>query len=48
MLSPSDRAPGLLLGDGVQVPPVAQIGGNVVIHAGTVLGHDVRLQDGAS
>ena len=47
MLSPSDRAPGLLLGDGVQVPPVAQLGGNVVIHAGTVLGHDVRIQDGA-
>ncbi len=47
MLSPSDRAPGLLLGDGVQVPPVAQLGGNVVLHAGTVLGHDVRIQDGA-
>ena len=47
MLSPSERAPGLLLGDGVQVPPVAQIGGHVVIHAGTVIGHDVRLQDGA-
>ena len=45
MLSPSDRAPGLLLGDGVQVPRVIQIGGHVVIHAGTVLGHDVRLQD---
>ena len=24
-----------------------QIGGNVVVHAGTVLGHDVRLQDAA-
>ena len=46
MLSPSDRAPGLLLGEGVQVPRVIQIGGNVVIHAGAALGHDVRLQDG--
>ncbi len=47
MLSASDRAPGLLLGDGVQVPPVAQLGGHVVLHAGTLLGHDVRIQDGA-
>ena len=46
VLSPSDRAPGLLLGDGVQVPRVIQLGGNVVIHAGTVLGHGVRIQDG--
>ena len=45
MLSPSDRAPGLLLGDGVQLPRVLQIGGHVVVHSGTVLGHDVRLQD---
>jgi acetyltransferase-like isoleucine patch superfamily enzyme len=47
VLSPSDRAPGLLLGEGVQVPRVAEIGGNVVLHAGTVLGHGVRIQDGA-
>jgi len=46
VLSPSDRAPGLLLGEGVQVPRVIQIGGNVVIHAGASLGHGVRLQDG--
>ncbi len=45
MLSPSDRAPGLLLGEGVQVPRVIEIGGHVVIHTGTVLGHGTRLQD---
>ena len=46
-LRPSDRAPGLLLGDGVELPDSAEIGGNVVIHAGTRLGEAVRLQDGA-
>lgn len=45
MLSPSDRAPGLLLGDGVQVPRVVQVGGHVIIHSGVLLGHDVRVQD---
>ncbi len=44
---PSDRAPGLLLGDGVELPDGAEIGANVVIHAGTVLGEGVRIQDGA-
>ena len=47
MLHPSDRAPGLLLGEGVEVPEDADIGGHVVIHAGTALGAGVRLQDGA-
>ena len=47
MLRPSERAPGLLLGEGVEVPEDAEIGGNVVIHAGTSLGAGVRLQDGA-
>jgi len=46
VLSPSDRAPGLLLGDGVQVPRVVQVGGHVIIHSGVLLGHDVRVQDG--
>jgi acetyltransferase-like isoleucine patch superfamily enzyme len=46
VLNPSERAPGLLLGDGVNVPRVVQIGGHVVIHSGAILGHDVRLQDG--
>jgi len=47
VLQPSDRAPGLLVGEGVQVPDGVEIGGNVVIHAGTVLGEGVRIQDGA-
>jgi UDP-2-acetamido-3-amino-2,3-dideoxy-glucuronate N-acetyltransferase len=45
-LRPSDRAPGLLLGGGVELPEDARIGGNVVVHAGTVLGAGVRLGDG--
>jgi acetyltransferase-like isoleucine patch superfamily enzyme len=47
VLRPSERAPGLLLGDGVELPESAELGGNVVIHAGTVIGEGVRLQDGA-
>lgn len=47
MLRPSDRAPGLLMGEGVLLPPTVEIGGNVVIHDGTVVGGEVRLQDGA-
>jgi UDP-2-acetamido-3-amino-2,3-dideoxy-glucuronate N-acetyltransferase len=46
-LRPSDRAPGLLLGDGVAIPDSVEIGGHVVIHAGTELGEDVVVQDGA-
>jgi acetyltransferase-like isoleucine patch superfamily enzyme len=47
VLRPSDRAPGLLLGEGVELPASADIGGNVVIHSGTVLGEGVLIQDGA-
>ena len=47
MLRPSDRAPGLLLGEEVTLPPTAEVGGNVVIHEGTVIGGDARIQDGA-
>lgn len=46
-LSPSDRAPGLLLGEGVSLPDDAELGGSVVIHAGTSLGPGVEIQDGA-
>lgn len=46
MLRQSDRAPGLVLGEGAQVPDTVQIGGNVVIHDGTVIGEGARLQDG--
>ena len=45
MLRESDRAPGLLLGDGVELLVDAEIGGNVVIHDGTVLGPGVAIQD---
>jgi acetyltransferase-like isoleucine patch superfamily enzyme len=45
-LRPSDRAPGLLLGEGVELPDDAVVGGHVVVHAGTVLGQGVRLGDG--
>jgi UDP-2-acetamido-3-amino-2,3-dideoxy-glucuronate N-acetyltransferase len=46
VLHASERAPGLLLGEGVVLPDDAVIGGNVVVHAGTVLGAGVRLDDG--
>jgi UDP-2-acetamido-3-amino-2,3-dideoxy-glucuronate N-acetyltransferase len=46
VLHASERAPGLLLGEGVAVPDDAVIGGHVVVHAGTVLGAGVRLGDG--
>jgi acetyltransferase-like isoleucine patch superfamily enzyme len=46
-LVPSDRAPGLLLGEGVELPPDADVGGNVVIHAGTELGSGLVIQDSA-
>lgn len=46
MLSQSDRAPGLLLGNGVQIPRIAEVGGHVVVHAGVLLGHGVVVQDG--
>ncbi len=43
----SDRAPGLLLGEAVELPDDATIGGHVVIHAGTQVGSGVTIQDGA-
>ena len=45
-LAPSERAPGLLLGDGVELPDDVEIGGHVVVHAGTRIGAGARLQDG--
>jgi acetyltransferase-like isoleucine patch superfamily enzyme len=47
VLRPSERAPGLLLGEAVTLPESAWVGGNVVIHDGTVVGEDARIQDGA-
>jgi UDP-2-acetamido-3-amino-2,3-dideoxy-glucuronate N-acetyltransferase len=45
VLRASERAPGLLVGDGVDLPDDAVFGGNVVIHDGTLLGAGVRLGD---
>jgi acetyltransferase-like isoleucine patch superfamily enzyme len=47
VLHPSERAPGLFLGDGVELPDNVWVGGHVVIHDGTSLGEGVRIQDGA-
>jgi acetyltransferase-like isoleucine patch superfamily enzyme len=47
VLHQSERAPGLLLGDGVTLPEGVLIGGNVVIHDGTVIRAGARIQDGA-
>jgi acetyltransferase-like isoleucine patch superfamily enzyme len=46
-LQPSDRAPGLLVGEGVEIPESVELGGHVVVHAGTRLAEGVRVQDGA-
>jgi acetyltransferase-like isoleucine patch superfamily enzyme len=46
MLRQSDRAPGLLLGDRVNIDPSVSIGGNVVIHDNTIIEADVRIEDG--
>jgi acetyltransferase-like isoleucine patch superfamily enzyme len=47
LLPRPDIAPGLVLGEGVEVPPDATIGVNVVIHPGSAIGSGVILQDGA-
>lgn len=47
MLRPSERAPGLLVGDGAELPDDVELGANVVIHAGTLIGAGARIQDGA-
>jgi UDP-2-acetamido-3-amino-2,3-dideoxy-glucuronate N-acetyltransferase len=43
----SDRAPGLVLGDGVQLGAGVSLGAHVVIHPGTVIGDRCEIQDGA-
>ena len=42
-----DRAPGLALGEGVEIPADTAIGANVVIHAGCRIGEGVAIQDNA-
>ncbi len=46
-LQPSDLAPGLLLGTGVEIGPDVLIGGHVVIHAGVEIGAGARVGDHA-
>jgi UDP-2-acetamido-3-amino-2,3-dideoxy-glucuronate N-acetyltransferase len=46
VLHESERAPGLLLGEGVDLPERIELGANVVLHPDTELGEDVRLGDG--
>jgi acetyltransferase-like isoleucine patch superfamily enzyme len=43
----SDRAPGLVLGEGVVLPDSVRLGAHVVIHAGTIVGEHCEIQDGA-
>jgi UDP-2-acetamido-3-amino-2,3-dideoxy-glucuronate N-acetyltransferase len=47
VLRESDLAPGLLLGDGVQLGEGVRLGGHVVIHEGTRVGDRAVIQDGA-
>ena len=46
-MRPSDRGPGLLLGDGVEIGEDVRFGAHVVVHPGTVIGDGCELQDGA-
>jgi UDP-2-acetamido-3-amino-2,3-dideoxy-glucuronate N-acetyltransferase len=46
-LQPSDLAPGLLLGAGVEIGPEVLIGGHVIIHAGVEIGAGARIGDHA-
>jgi acetyltransferase-like isoleucine patch superfamily enzyme len=47
VLTPSDRALGLVVGDGVTFGANVAIGANVVIHAGVEIGDECLIQDGA-
>jgi acetyltransferase-like isoleucine patch superfamily enzyme len=46
-LSPDPRAPGLLLGEDVQVSSDVSFGANVVVHAGTIVGAGCVIEDHA-
>jgi acetyltransferase-like isoleucine patch superfamily enzyme len=46
-VQPSDLAPGLLLGEGVQVGEDVRFGAYVIVHPGTVIGDGCEIQDGA-
>jgi len=46
-VQPSERAPGLLLGEQVRIGADVRFGSYVVVHSGTVLGDGCEVQDGA-
>jgi len=46
-LSPSDLAPGLLLGEGVEIGEGVLIGGHAIIHSGVKIGAGARVGDHA-
>jgi acetyltransferase-like isoleucine patch superfamily enzyme len=46
-LRPSDRAPGLLLGDDVEIGAGTIIGGHAIIHSGVRIGDGARIGDHA-
>jgi len=46
-VQPSDRAPGLVLGEDVVLPESVVLGAHVVIHPGTILGEDCVIGDHA-
>lgn len=46
MLSPDDRAVGLLLGEDVQIGEDVAFGANVVVHDGAVIGDGCTIEDG--
>lgn len=46
-LMPSDLAPGLMVGEGASISSPAEIGVNVVVHDGTVIGPQCTIADGA-
>jgi acetyltransferase-like isoleucine patch superfamily enzyme len=46
-MQPSDRAPGLVLGENVVLPESVRLGAHVVIHDGTIVGEGCEIQDGA-
>jgi acetyltransferase-like isoleucine patch superfamily enzyme len=45
VLSPDDRAPGLLLGDDVQIADDVSFGAGVIVHAGTTIGAGCVIED---
>ena len=47
MLNPDSRAPGLLLGEDVQIADDVSFGAGVIVHAGTIVGAGCTIEDRA-